>query len=372
MTRWHQSPPDQLLRLVSLGRVALAQRGIADASRHFVIVRGPDEGQPLTTATVLLKAEPFSEEEVERAEAFAKRLGLEVLYTPHSHPENDLTRLVEARDPEALWRSFPSNISPPRDDSPFFFQSLRPGQLFSPGWNRGEWRRTNLGMVVLFALVGISLLVVVAFILGPLVLVRGRLSGTAGRGRLGFLMYFAALGAGFIVVEVVLVQKCVLFLGHPAYALTVVLFSILLWSGIGSLLSGRLSARGLPRSLPRVLVAVAALVALYVMVLSPLFYGLVHLASLWRVLITVMVLAPLGLALGMPMPTGIRLLAARAPELIPWAWGVNGAASVLGSVGAVALAMLWGFDRTLLLAAALYLASLGFVTGALARVPVSE
>jgi len=364
MTRWYQEPPDQLLRLVSLGRVALAGRGATDAQRHFLVVRGPDEGQPLTTASVLLKKSPFDEVEVARAEAFAGRLGLEVLYSPRTRPDNDLTRLIEARDPALVWRRFPSNIAPPTDDRPFFFQSTRPGQLLSSRWAQGEWRRTNLGMLVLFGLVGMTLLVATAFILGPLLLMRRRLAGTPARGRPHFLLYFAALGAGFIVVEVVLVQKCVLFLGHPAYALTVVLFSILLFSGLGSRLSGRFPADDLPRTLRRILVAVPVLILLYVLGLGPVFYGLVHLDAALRIPIAVVVLAPLGLVLGMPMPTGIRLLAQRAPELIPWAWGVNGASSVVGSVGAVALAMVSGFDHALLVGAVLYLAGLVFVSRA--------
>jgi predicted membrane-bound spermidine synthase len=364
MTRWYQRPPDQLLRLVSLGRVALAKRGVEDPRSHFIVVKGPDEGHPLTTATFLLKKSPFSAAEVQRAEDFAREQGLEVLYAPSHPPSNDLTRLIEAPDPAAVWRAYPSDISPPRDNSPFFFQSVRPENVFSKRWARGEWRHTNLGTLVLFGLVGITVAVVVLFILGPLALVRRRLAGPTRGARLPFLLYFAALGAGFIVVEVVLVQRCVLFLGHPAQALTVVLFTILLFSGLGSLLSGRFSSASLPRTLRLVLLVVAGLIGLAVLALPPLFYALVHLATTWRVLVAVAALAPLGLALGMPMPTGIRILDARAPELIPWAWGVNGAASVLGSVGAVALAMLWGFDQALLVAAGLYLAALLFAAWA--------
>ncbi len=365
MTRWHQTPPDQLLRLVSLGREVLEARGADEPGRHFIIVRGPHEGMPLTSATVLLKKRPFTPEEVERAEEFARRLGLELLYTPRTRPPNDLTRLITATDPAGIWRSYPSNIAPPRDNSPFFFQSVRLEKLVSRRWSMGEWRRTNLGTVVLFGLVAITSLGVLAFILGPLLLVRRRLQATPRRGLLGFLLYFATLGAGFIVVEVVLLQKCVLFLGHPAYALSVVLSTLLLFSGLGSLLSGRIPGHALPRALPKVILLVVALILTAVLLLSPLFYGSVHLEARWRVLITVLALAPLGLALGMPMPTGIRILAMRAPELIPWAWGVNGAASVLGSVGAIALAMVWGFDQALLVAAGLYIAGLGFGTRAL-------
>ncbi len=158
-----------------------------------------------------------------------------------------------------------------------------------------------------------------------------------------------------------MVQKCVLFLGHPAYALTVVLFSVLVFSGLGSALSARIPRERLPSILLRVLPAVAALVVAYVLFLRPLFYDLVHLGAAWRVALTVSLLAPLGLLLGVPMPAGLRLLAAGAPGLVPWAWGVNGAASVLGSSAGVALAMLWGFDRTLLMGAGLYLVTLALV-----------
>ncbi len=365
LTRWYQHPPDQLLRLVSLGREVLAARGTADPGRHFIIVRGPEEGMPLTTANLLLKKSPFSADEVERTEAFARRLQLELLYTPRTRPPNDLTRLISTSNPVAFWRTFPSNVAPPRDNSPFFFQSVRLEEMFSKRWSRGEWRRTNLGTAVLFGLVAITFFMIVAFILGPLVLVRRRLRATPRRGRLPFLLYFAALGAGFIVVEVVAVQKSVLFLGHPAYALTVVLFALLLFSGLGSRLSGRVPETALPRALRRMILLVVALVGAAIVLLSPLFYGFVHLGAPWRVLITIGALAPLGLALGMPMPTGIRILDRRAPELIPWAWGVNGAAAVLGSVGAIALAMLWGFDQALLVGAALYLLGLASMTWAL-------
>ena len=128
---------------------------------------------------------------MERAEAFARRLGLELLYTPRTRPPNDLTRLITANDPADLVRSFESNIAPPRDNSPFFFQSVRLEKLVSRRWAFGEWRRTNLGTVVLFGLVAITSLLVAAFILGPLLLVRRRLQAAPRQGRLSFLLYFA-------------------------------------------------------------------------------------------------------------------------------------------------------------------------------------
>ncbi len=356
MTRWHQNPPDQLLRLVALGRAALQAAGIGEATDHFILVRGLPEGdRPLATATFLLKKAPFTDAEVERAEAVAQRLGFEVLYTPRTRLPGPITGLIEARDPREFWRDFPSDVSPPSDDRPFFFQSARLSRLLSPRWARGEWRKTNLGTVVLFVLVGISAVLVALFVLGPLLLVRARVADQPGRA--GALLYFACLGVGFIVIELAMVQKCVLFLGHPAYALTVVLFSVLVFSGLGSALSARIRLEQLRPALIRLLPAAAVFVVAYVLLLGPAFYRLVQLGPASRVALTVAFLAPLGLLLGVPMPAGLRLLAAVAPGLVPWAWGVNGAAAVLGSAAAVAMAMLWGFDRTLLVGASLYLAA---------------
>jgi len=365
LTRWHQQPPDQLLRLISLARATMTELSMVDPPRHFMLVRGLPEGQGLATATLLFKKTAFSDEECRRAEDFASRTGYEVLYTPRTRPAGDFTRLIEARDPAAVWDSLKSDVTPTRDDSPFFFQSVRLDRLLRPRLAQGEWAKTSLGTTVLLGLVLISVVVVAAFILGPLLLVRRRLSDTPRALRLPFLLYFACLGLGFILIEVALVQKSVLFLGHPVYALTVVLFSILLSSGLGSAISGRFSR--LEPVLRRLLPAIAAAVVVYVLLLPAVFYGLVHKEAAWRMVVAAVVLAPLGLLLGMPMPTGVRLLAQRAPVLVPWAWGVNGAASVLGSVGAIALAMMVGFNATLLTGAALYLLALVFVSRAAGR-----
>ena len=300
LTRWHQQPPDQLLRLVSLARATLAELDIPDPSRHLMLVRGRPEGQGLATATLLLKKGAFTDEECRRAEEFAERVGYDVLYTPLTRPEGDLTQLAEAEDPATVWASLKSDVTPTRDDSPFFFQSARLSRLFRPRLAQGEWAKTSLGTTVLLTLVGISLVVVVLFILGPLFLVRRRLAGAAQAGRLPYLLYFAGLGLGFILIEVALVQKSVLFLGHPVYALTVVLFSILLASAMGSALSGRFT--DLERSLRRVLPAIAVAVVLYVLFLPAVFYGLVHLEAPWRMGLAAALLAPLGLLMGMPMP----------------------------------------------------------------------
>ncbi|HEY3120232.1 MAG TPA: hypothetical protein VGL15_06380 [Vicinamibacteria bacterium] len=355
MTRWYVEPPDQLLRLVSLARASLEERGVVDASTRVMLIRGvPEEGGARAAATFLLKKSPFTEDETQEVERAAAASGFQVLYTPRARPANAFTRLLEAREAKEVWASLDSNVAPTYDNSPFFFHSLRVRNLLQALPISPEWRKTNLGVFVLIAVMAISIAVTLAFVLGPLALLRGRLLFGETLRKLAFLLYFACLGAAFIVVEVALVQKSILFLGHPVYSLSVVLFSLLLATGIGSRLSGSVTVARLPRLLPLALAGLALLVALYAACLSPVFYALIHLGRGSRIALTVSLLAPLGMAMGAPMPSGIRILAGQAPEIIPWAWGVNGAASVLGSVVALVVAMLAGFNQALLLGAALY------------------
>jgi predicted membrane-bound spermidine synthase len=355
VTRWHLEPPDQLLRLVTLTRAMMSELGLLDPPRHVVIVRGtPEAGGGRAPATFLFKKSRFTDGEVRTIEALAARNGFRILYTPLTRLPNDFTRLLEAEDPAVVWRSLASDVAPPRDNSPFFFQTVRAAHLGEALRAQGEWRKTNLGTLVLFGLLGLTAALTLLFVLGPLALARGRLRATP-TGELSRLGYFACLGTGFILVEVALVQKCILFLGHPAYALTVVLFSLLAWSGIGSWLSGRIRPERLRPLLPLVLGGTGLLIAAAAVGLSPAFYALVHLERALRIGVTVALLAPLGIAMGMPLPAGVRILAREAPEIIPWAWGVNGAASVMGSVAALVVALLAGFDQALLLGAALYL-----------------
>jgi predicted membrane-bound spermidine synthase len=355
LTRWHQEPPDQLLRLVSLARGALAELELGEPGPRLALVRGrPQRRFQRAPATFLMKRTPFSPQEIAQLERLAERLDFELLYTPATRPANDFTRLIEAARPEQFYASYPNDVTPTRDNDPFFFHSLRLRDLSSVLSGFGEWRKTNLGTFVLFSLLALSAALTALFILGPLLLARGRLGELAPGSKLAWLLYFVCLGAGFILVELALVQKCILFLGHPVYALTVVLTSILVFGGLGGALSARLPRARLASALPRMLAVLVVLILTSVAVLSPAFQALVHLDRQARIVLCGAFLAPIGLALGMPMPSAIRILAERAPGLIPWGWGVNGAASVMGSAGALALALLTGFDQTLLAAAALY------------------
>ncbi len=188
-------------------------------------------------------------------------------------------------------------------------------------------------------------------ILLPLRLLRRR--GVVSAGRWQVLAYFAALGAGFMFVEIALMQKFVLFLGHPIYAVTVVLTSLLAFAGVGSLVAGRFEAVT-PARIRVLAMFVVGLVVLEALASSQLLPPLLAWPFAARVAAAVALLAPLAVALGMPFPLGIRIVSARAPELVPWAWAVNGFLSVFSSIFCIVLAMSIGFTRVLLVAALVY------------------
>jgi len=211
--------------------------------------------------------------------------------------------------------------------------------------------------VTLLILLAQALLLATGFILWPLWRFQRR--GLTTRGASQFVAYFAALGVGFILIEIGLMQRFILFLGHPVYSTSVVLFSILTFSGMGSFLSGRLLGERDPRRLQmRVIPLLGALTLAYIFVLPPLFHNLIALDLTYRVVVSVLLLIPLGLLMGMPFPLGIRLVDRVNPGLVAWAWGVNGFSSVVGSILAVMIAQSYGFSVVIGLAVAVYFVGL--------------
>jgi hypothetical protein len=345
------------LRLVSLAREACAARGL-DPARHLAIVRHD------RVATFLLKRQPFTQEEVERLTTHAQAMGFEVLYAPgveagHAAadpPEMvqsrttaaDYARFIRAGNPRQFIEAYPLDIRATTDDRPFFFHTTRLADQFDVAFGRSML--FGNGLSALLTLFGISATLVVLFVVGPLVL--GGEKPGAGWAR--WLAYFGALGAGFMLLEVALLQRFVLLLGHPVYSLTVTLFSLLLGTGLGSFLSRVVDEARVRR------VTMLALIAIVLLTLVTRFAvpWLVDAAIPWplgvRIAAAVVILVPVGVLLGMALPGGMRLLAARRPEIAPWGWGMNGAFSVVGATLAVFIAMNWGFSTTFLAAAAVY------------------
>jgi len=225
--------------------------------------------------------------------------------------------------------------------------------------------KVNKAVPLLFGLALISGLATLLIMVLPPLLLGTRLPRQPGV--LKFLLYFLFIGAGYILIEVALIQRFVLFLGHPTPALTVVIFSLLVSSGLGSAAAGRLTAH-LESRLIKILGCVAMLATLLGLVLASLLTALVWLPLPLKAVITVALIAPLGFVMGMPFPSGLRRLEQWHPPSVRWAWALNAAASVLGSVCALVSAIYLGLVETMIIGSLFYLAALAVV----ARVHTGE
>jgi len=356
MTRWVLDG----LRLVSLAQEAGQARGW-DVSKHLAIV------QYDRVQTFMLKKSEFTREDIATLREAARQLEFNVIYAPTFPGETpdplptdwvdgmetaDYPRLIRAADRQAFYAAYKTDVRPTTDDRPFFFHTTKLQNQFQVAF--GKTMLFGNGLSALLTLMGISGALVALFVIGPLLLA----GGTGAPRWFLWLLYFGALGAGFMLIEVSVLQRFVLLLGHPVYSLTVTLFSLLLGTGIGAAWSRKLREETLVRSTAIMLVAIALLAVLVIVVVSPLITWAIPFSRPVRVLIAVATLVPIGIALGVPMPAGLRLLNARAPQMMSWAWGINGALSVVGATLAIFIAMNWGFGTTLLSASGIYLVGL--------------
>ncbi len=359
VTIWMDHPPRAPLRLAATLTEAVEAVGLGDPARHLVAVRG------WGTLTFCVKRSPLSAEDVVKVRAFCKRLLFDPALLPglteaermaFNRMENgEFFKLLDeavAAGREGLFADYPFRIAPASDDRPFFSQFLRWKSFSVLAELFGARTLPFLEMGYLISWLALSLLTLTsaALILLPLL----RLGWRGGR-RGATLVYFGGLGLGYMLVEMVLIHRFVLYLGHPIYAAATVIGVLLVFSGAGSLFSARLPT---PKALPGVTAGlVSGVLLLYALVLPPLLQHTLHLPGAARLLITVVLLAPPAFAMGLPFPLGLRALADLQAEAVPWAWGINGCLSVVSTSLATLLAVEAGFTAVLLAAVSAYLAA---------------
>ena len=216
----------------------------------------------------------------------------------------------------------------------------------------------NKGLSSLQSLIIVIGLLVLVVIVSPMVTLKSKELRGRSKDKILALIYFGALGVGFINVEIALMQKFILLLGHPIYAFSVVLFSVLIFSGLGSRYTGRWSATSAAKTIKFPLAILYAISILYLAVLGPVIYSLFHLPEIIRIILAVLMLAPLSFMMGMPLPLGIKYLSHNFEKMIPWAWAVNGSLSVLGSAFAFYFAIIQGFNFVIFLGSCFYVLAL--------------
>jgi len=359
ITRWY---PYETLRLAALAVVSLREAGVPDPADRLLLVRND------AMMTLIAKNGPLTEGETARFEAGAEAARFTVVHSPHRTPPRDASpvdglhaSIVHHLDPASAGSSISLTITPPSDDRPFFFNlvSFRDATKGRYGTTEGFLLQHGRALALLVGLLEVALAVAALFVIAPLLLarVRPRPEGGATAGtRLTANLYFLALGFGYLLVEIPLVQQFILFLGHPTYTLTVVLFSLLVSSGTGSLLAGTGRRRRLLGS-PLVVVLAALAVCTLVWVTPAFLRHQIGRPLPQRILLSVLIISPVGLLLGMPFPAGLATIRRFGRDFVAWAWAVNGAASVAAPVVAMIVAISSGFSVALRVGALAYIAA---------------
>jgi len=359
---WFTRPEVQLGRLASTLAATLRQRGAKAPGHHVILFAGGKKNS--FYGGIIASPSPFPPAFIARALATFRAKRLRPLYLPGYAGRRPLYRQVLESAPcklVALYEKSTFQLRPTTDDKPFFNQrhrwsAIHWGQMkkvFKQG-QRGRMALEDqpIAEVVLVVVLVQASFLALLFVVLPL-LWRKRM-GLAGASR--HLLYFLALGLGFILVEISLIQRFTLFVGQPSHTFATVVGGLLVASGVGSWISQRW-VREENQLIPKlrwVLVLVAIALVLFAWVSPVLMRACLGLALPLRVLVAVLMLTPLGLLMGMPFPLGLRHAGIHVPAAIPWAWGLNAVAGVIGSVAAIMLATSQGFSRVLVLAAVIY------------------
>jgi hypothetical protein len=401
ITRWLRTPPRDAIKMFATLVEAAERAGIREPARHLAFVRS------WNTATMLLSRSPLSGEQVEAIRSWAGGRGFDLSWLPGLE-ESDVNRFTVLDEPvyweaarrvladeatrERFYDRYAFHVRPATDDRPYYFRFFKwaslPRLVDALG---GRWTSVvEWGYLVLIATALQAGTAAVLLVLAPLFVVsrsrrRRRATGRPrGHGRRGadggarppragsVLLYFSALGLAYLFLEIAFIQKLMLFLSHPVYAVAVVLSAFLVFSGLGSALADRrVGGAGAGtihqpgRLVASAVALIAALVGVYLVLLPHLFSAWSGWTGPARVLVSLALLAPLAFVMGIPFPTGLQVVSNRRRTLVPWAWAVNGAASVLAPPLATLSAVHWGFTTVVGLAVAFYAAACAVMIGGL-------
>jgi hypothetical protein len=378
VVRFRFDPPREVLRLAAIAVDALRRDGVENPGDHIILtaIEGPeydDDGIKLQLdyAHLLVSKRALTPEDVGHFTTYASipAYRASLFHAPGVECSGlvaDYFAAVADGTDDAYRESYPYNLDPVDDDNPFFFRFYRWRDLWTE-WFGAETETPTLGenyahlvgakpiglMILGTVLLEATVLVLLLVFLPLLVFKR---EGLKVAGGLRWILFFSGLGAGYMLVEIVVMQRFVLYLGHPGYAMTVVLMTFLFFSGLGAHVAGR--SQDPARTLRRALVVILVLLAVLGVGLPAFFESTLRLEWGLRALLTAVVLGPVAFFMGMPFPSGLTILSGRAAPLVPWAFGVNGGASVLASVGAILIALGAGFSTAFLVAGATYFIAL--------------
>src|SRR5688572_10347918 len=348
--RWLIDAP----RFISTYAKLLEQNGIPQDQlhRHLIMVTADSYTQDPSVTMVIFSKSPFTDEEISFLSQSFSQYDYKPILIPGQIMREPYSALLKGEiNLDQFYNMFDTKVYPVTDDNPYFLSFEKP--------------LPSAVEILLYASIGI----VAIFLLVPFAWIRRRSTGGGGEGEesstkksgIGIatvIPYFAALGLGFILIELALLQKLILLMGNPTMTFALLLFTLLISSGSGSLISSRIAKNNM-KNLIFVIGGIAALGISYVLFLPPIIYSTIAESIEVKAAVSIAILAPIGFLMGMPLPTGMRLLKVHRPDYIPWMWAINGAFSVLGAVLAIALGIMYGSSLAMILGILIYLIALG-------------
>jgi len=362
ISRWLQLPPSESLKIFSTILSSLDELNIKDPQDYVCAIRS------FSTSFIMVKNGKFSNEEKQGVKDFCDERGFDLIYYSNIMPDETNKNIkinkpyyyeyfskIVGIDKKDFINEYEFDVSPTTDNKPFFFHFFKPSHIPKILASYGKtWQPFGGGgYLILFALLLISVLLSIMLIIIPLIIRGKRFNLKVSKWQI--FIYFSAIGIGFLFIEIPLMQKFILYLGHPIYSVSTVLFSILFFSGLGSLILGKNTQYF------SIKICALLILILILLMLSPvLLKNLMAYPFYIRFISCILILAPMGFLMGAPFPMGIRLTSKVSSDLIPWAWSVNGFSSVVSSILATIFAISWGFNTVLIMAFFAYL--LAFIT----------
>ncbi|MFW5996856.1 MAG: SAM-dependent methyltransferase [Lentisphaeria bacterium] len=370
ITRWLQTPPRDAVKMFATLVEGAEAAGIEEPEKHFVWIRS------WNTATLVFLQKPLTQQQIASAKDFTLDRGFDLCYYPGISAQEvnkhmvltepvyfRAAKAILSKDREAFYNNYLYSVRPATDDKPYFFRFFKWSTLPELLKQMGkQWVPfVEWGYLALIATILQGIIASLFLILLPLIVFRRIPKENTKPRLLAVVAYFGLLGLAFMFLEIAFIQKLMLFLTYPVYAVAVVLTSFMFFSGIGSYAADRLKNRALP-TLVVTVAAVTVLAALHIVYAETVF----ELADTWhealRIAVSIFMLAPLAFFMGIPFPLALQKLVQSRPVLVPWAWGINGFLSVLGATLATFTAVHLGFAMLVLFAVVCYLLVLAVFT----------
>ncbi|MBU0731391.1 hypothetical protein KKC88_00755 [Patescibacteria group bacterium] len=340
VSRWMvENNPHEIYRLTTLATQALLDQGAENPGKHIILLKNKHrfESNGAKLGTILVSREPFTEQDLETARQRAEEMNFDIVFMPGQSTDPNFDRIISPDNRDYI-ENYKFDITPPTDNDPYFFYVLKLKNFFDPEiWKVGS-EEVNVRAVQVLGVITILVIVLTALcIILPLILARKIGNTTKLDG--GLLVFFGAIGLGFILIEIALMQKMTVFLGNPTYSLSVVLFTLLISSGTGSFFTSKITRQNFKKNVIVRFILLLMVLALFGVLTNFIIVNFEHWEESLKILAAVILMFPIGFLLGMAFPMGMKMAAVQQQENMPWFWGINGTFSVCGSVLAIMIAI---------------------------------